>query len=80
MTMVCGGLTGDWHCEPRPYNKEDKANANFIIEACNNYESLKAQNAELLAALKQKDEVLRSAGLVGNQRNYALITKVKPRI
>ena len=42
---------------------ERKSEAEFIIEACNNYEELKAQNAELLAACK--------AWLLWDQEAYA---------
>lgn len=40
---------------------ERKANGKLIIEAVNSYESMKAQNAELLAALKE------CVGIIANE-------------
>ena len=49
-------------------DEEAEANAAFIVEACNNYERLKKENAELTLALKEYIEQ-------GNERAIKTLRK-----
>lgn len=80
---VISGPTGEIaFCGSKDLARDD-ANAAFIVEACNNYDRLLAERAELVTALERvRDEMEASGGWVGDEECFsaivAILAKVQP--